>query len=59
MTVEVSRAALSAGARDVVLYADPANPTSNALYQRIGYARVADFTGYDFSAVDGRPARRS
>src|SRR4051794_22487564 len=49
VTVEVSRAALAAGATDVVLYADPANPTSNALYQRIGYVRVTDCTGYRFS----------
>ncbi|MFI0968436.1 GNAT family N-acetyltransferase, partial [Streptomyces sp. NPDC021080] len=28
---------------------DPANPTSNALYQRIGYVHLADFTGYKFS----------
>lgn len=49
VTVEVSRAALAAGATDVVLFTDPANPTSNALYRRIGYAPVADFTGYDFS----------
>lgn len=49
MTVEVSRAALTAGATDVVLFADPANPTSNALYQRIGYVHVADFAGYKFS----------
>ncbi|MFE9611834.1 GNAT family N-acetyltransferase [Streptomyces sp. NPDC006012] len=49
VTVEVSRAALSAGATDVVLFTNPANPTSNALYQRIGYVRVADFTGYAFT----------
>ncbi|GAA3515293.1 RimJ/RimL family protein N-acetyltransferase [Streptosporangium album] len=49
VTVEVSRAALTAGATDVVLFADPANPTSNALYQRIGYVPVTDFAGYDFS----------
>jgi RimJ/RimL family protein N-acetyltransferase len=49
VTVEVSRAALAAGATDVVLFTDPANPTSNALYQKIGYVPVADFTGYDFS----------
>ncbi|OIJ64351.1 GNAT family N-acetyltransferase [Streptomyces mangrovisoli] len=48
-TAEVSRAALAAGAREVVLHTDPANPTSNALYQRIGYVRLADFTGYSFS----------
>ncbi|MBA2813750.1 GNAT family N-acetyltransferase [Streptomyces sp. KM273126] len=49
VTVEVSRAALAAGATDVVLFTDPANPTSNALYQRIGYIHVADFAGYKFS----------
>ncbi|WP_225828656.1 GNAT family N-acetyltransferase [Streptomyces naphthomycinicus] len=49
VTVEVSRAALTAGATDVVLFTNPANPTSNALYRRIGYDPVADFTGYDFS----------
>ncbi|MGW0882295.1 GNAT family N-acetyltransferase [Streptomyces sp. NPDC002671] len=49
VTVEVSRAALTAGATDVVLFTNPANPTSNALYQRIGYVPVADFTEYDFS----------
>ncbi|MGY4971049.1 GNAT family N-acetyltransferase [Streptomyces nigrescens] len=51
VTVEVSRAALSAGARDVVLFADPANLTSNALYQRIGYVPVTDFAVYDFSCA--------
>ncbi|MFM9694392.1 GNAT family N-acetyltransferase [Streptomyces europaeiscabiei] len=49
VTVEASRAALAAGATDVVLFTDPANPTSNALYQRIGYVHVADFAGYRFS----------
>jgi predicted GNAT family acetyltransferase len=49
VTVEVSRAALAAGATDVVLFADPANPTSNALYQRIGYVPVAEWAGYGFS----------
>lgn len=49
VTVEVSRAALAAGATDVVLFTDPDNPTSNAIYQRIGYVQVADFAGYKFS----------
>ncbi|MDX3456116.1 GNAT family N-acetyltransferase [Streptomyces sp. ME02-8801-2C] len=48
VTVEVSRAALDAGATDVVLYADPDNPTSNALYQRIGYRLIAGWAVYDF-----------
>lgn len=50
VTVAVSRAALAAGATEVVLYTDPANTTSNALYQRIGYVPLADFAVYDFSA---------
>ncbi|MGW1539397.1 GNAT family N-acetyltransferase [Streptomyces sp. NPDC002309] len=48
VTTEVSRAALAAGARDVVLFADLSNPTSNALYQRLGYRRLADWSVYDF-----------
>ncbi|MFD4755159.1 GNAT family N-acetyltransferase [Streptomyces sp. NPDC058426] len=48
VTAEVSRAALSAGAAEVLLFADLANPTSNGLYQRIGYRPIADFAVYDF-----------
>ncbi|MFE7707212.1 GNAT family N-acetyltransferase [Streptomyces sp. NPDC057486] len=47
-TAEVSLAALTAGAAEVLLFADLANPTSNGLYQRMGYRPVADFTVYDF-----------
>ena len=50
VTAEVSRAALAAGAAEVLLFTDLANPTSNALYQRIGYRAVADFGVYDFTA---------
>ncbi|MEU5398016.1 GNAT family N-acetyltransferase [Streptomyces sp. NPDC005963] len=49
VTVEASRAALAAGATEVVLFTDPGNPTSNALYQRIGYVHIGDFAGYKFS----------
>ncbi|MER6076750.1 GNAT family N-acetyltransferase [Streptomyces sp. NPDC001833] len=48
VTTEVGRAALAAGAAEVLLFADLANPTSNALYQRIGYREVADWAVYDF-----------
>jgi predicted GNAT family acetyltransferase len=41
-TAAVSRAALDAGAGDVVLFTDLANPTSNALYLRLGYRPVED-----------------
>jgi RimJ/RimL family protein N-acetyltransferase len=41
-TAAVSQVVLDAGVRDVVLYTDLANPTSNALYQRLGYRPVED-----------------
>lgn len=50
VTAEVGRAAVAAGADEVLLFTDLANPTSNALYQRIGYRPVADFSVYDFTA---------
>ncbi|MFD7991272.1 GNAT family N-acetyltransferase [Streptomyces mexicanus] len=49
VTAEVSRAALAAGAQEVLLFTDLANPTSNGLYQRIGYRPVSDFAVYDFT----------
>jgi predicted GNAT family acetyltransferase len=52
VTVEVTRAALEAGATDVLLFTDPANPTSNALYQRIGYLPITDWAAYDFAYAE-------
>ncbi|MEU0986080.1 GNAT family N-acetyltransferase [Streptomyces sp. NPDC005953] len=49
VTVEVTRAALAAGATDVVLFTNAANPTSNALYQRLGYEPVTNISVYDFA----------
>jgi predicted GNAT family acetyltransferase len=49
VTAEASRAARDAGADEVLLFTDLANPTSNRLYQRIGYRPVADFAVYDFT----------
>ncbi|MCW2872414.1 GNAT family N-acetyltransferase [Actinacidiphila oryziradicis] len=43
-TAAVSQAALDAGADEVLLFTDLANPTSNALYQRLGYRPVDDRT---------------
>ncbi|MFD1050324.1 GNAT family N-acetyltransferase, partial [Kibdelosporangium lantanae] len=54
VTTAVTRAALEAGATDVVLFTDPHNPTSNALYRRIGYVPIAEFTGYDFTVLEER-----
>jgi predicted GNAT family acetyltransferase len=42
VTAAVSQVALDAGATQVVLYTDLANPTSNSLYQRLGYRPVED-----------------
>jgi RimJ/RimL family protein N-acetyltransferase len=57
-TVAVSQAALDAGVREVVLYTDLANPTSNALYQRLGYRPVEDRVVFSFeSAIRPGPHR--
>jgi predicted GNAT family acetyltransferase len=48
VTTVVSRAALDAGAVDVVLFTDLANATSNALYQRLGYRPVEDRAVVEF-----------
>lgn len=42
VTAAVSQAAKDAGVADVLLCTDLANPTSNALYQRLGYEPVSD-----------------
>jgi predicted GNAT family acetyltransferase len=48
ITVAVTRAALDAGAAEVVLFTDLANPTSNALYGRLGYQRAGDRVTLEF-----------
>jgi GNAT superfamily N-acetyltransferase len=42
VTAAVSLRAREAGAEEVLLYTDLANPTSNSIYQRIGYRPVED-----------------
>ncbi|MFD5423984.1 GNAT family N-acetyltransferase [Streptomyces sp. NPDC127084] len=53
-TAAASRAALVAGADAVLLFTDLANPTSNALYQRIGYRPVIDFAAWEFSVASAK-----
>ncbi|MFW6695169.1 GNAT family N-acetyltransferase [Streptomyces sp. MAR4 CNX-425] len=48
VTAAVTRAALDAGATEAALFTNAANPTSNALYERLGYAVYADWTTYTF-----------
>lgn len=47
-TTAVTQRALDAGATDVVLFTDLDNPTSNALYQRLGYTPVEDRRTVEF-----------
>jgi GNAT superfamily N-acetyltransferase len=47
-TAAATRAALDAGAREVLLYTDLANPTSNRLYARLGYRSVEDAVMFVF-----------
>jgi predicted GNAT family acetyltransferase len=46
---DLSQRVLDAGARFCFLYTDMANRTSNGLYQRIGYRRIADAIDYHLS----------
>ena len=50
VTATVTRAAIDAGADDVVLFTDVTNPTSNALYERLGYRPVQDRSVMEFTA---------
>jgi GNAT superfamily N-acetyltransferase len=50
VTIAVSQQALAAGVAEVLLYTDLANPTSNALYQRLGYQPVTDSVQLRFTA---------
>jgi predicted GNAT family acetyltransferase len=43
-----SRAALDAGVTHVVLFTELSNPTSNALYQRLGYTPIEDRRTVEF-----------
>jgi predicted GNAT family acetyltransferase len=49
VTAAVTQAAIDAGAEQLVLFTDLANPVSNAIYQRIGYRPVLDSTELEFS----------
>jgi predicted GNAT family acetyltransferase len=53
LVAALSHAQLQGGRRFCLLYTDLANPTSNAIYRRIGYRPVRDDTHWAFVAVDG------
>jgi predicted GNAT family acetyltransferase len=46
---EVTRAALAEDPQDILLFTNLANPTTNALVQRLGYQPVTNFALYDYS----------
>jgi predicted GNAT family acetyltransferase len=50
VSAAAAASALHAGATDVVLFTDLANPVSNAIYRRSGFEPVADFLRVDFAA---------
>ena len=48
LVAELSQTLLDGGRTFVFLYTDLANPTSNAIYERIGYVRVAESAMVEF-----------
>jgi predicted GNAT family acetyltransferase len=51
-TAAVTQAALDDGAEGAVLFTDLANPTSNTLYQRLGYRPISDWAVLRFGAPE-------
>jgi predicted GNAT family acetyltransferase len=49
VSAAASQRALDTGARDVILFTNLANPTSNSIYQKIGYRPVYDSSELRFS----------
>jgi len=52
-TTAACRLANQLGAREVSLFTDLANPTSNALYQRLGFRPIEDRSVIDFERGEG------
>ncbi len=51
VTAAASQWAIDAGAEHVLLFTDLANPTSNSIYQKIGYRQVYDSTELEFTRL--------
>ena len=49
LTAALTQRLLDGGLRFCFLFTDLANPTSNSIYQRIGYEPVSDFDFWSFS----------
>jgi len=50
LVAQVTQSILDMGYRHALLFTDLANPTSNSIYQKIGYRPVTDFDTYVFDA---------
>jgi predicted GNAT family acetyltransferase len=48
LVAELSQSLLDGGRRFCFLYTDLSNPTSNAIYERIGYVKVAESAMVEF-----------
>lgn len=51
VTAAASQWAVDAGAEHVLLFTDLANPTSNSIYQKIGFRQVYDSTELEFTPL--------
>ncbi len=54
LVAAVSQRALDSGRQFCFLFTDLANPTSNSIYQRIGYRAVCDFAAHGFGGPAGK-----
>jgi hypothetical protein len=50
---DLTKERLAAGLRFCFLFTDLGNPTSNAIYARIGYEPVADWDQWTFESLQG------
>lgn len=57
LTAALTERLLAGGRRSCFLFTDLANPTSNAIYQRIGYRPIADMDQYRFEGGGPRLRR--
>jgi uncharacterized protein len=59
LVAELTRTLLEGGRRFCFLFTDLANPTSNTIYQRVGYRPVTDVNQWAFEMIDRKPGQSS
>jgi predicted GNAT family acetyltransferase len=55
VVARLSQQILNDGKQFCTLYTDLANPTSNSIYQSIGYKKVADVVDINFESTTNDP----